>query len=332
MPEDKKVADKDDDEIVVIETPETDEAKTPDKADAKAPDKAEAKAPDKADDKSDDDDDYEEDARLADSQDDTDAEVISANRKRRLKRREMRKRARENTERELRALREQNNVLLARLTGVEKTQMSQTVAGVDQHLNAAVTRMQQAEAILAKAVTAGNGDDVAQALRIRDEARDQAQRLSSYKEQLAQDRPEQPQQSQPKTVGADPQVQHYAREWLAANDWLDDEEDRRIVKVIDDGVANDGFDPRTLEYWKELTRRVAARFGDDDAGGGAQPKRKGPPTGAAREHASQSGRKEVHVTPERKRAMIEAGAWDDPERRRRYLKAYHEYDKSHAAR
>jgi hypothetical protein len=32
------------------------------------------------------------------------------------------------------------------------------------------------------------------------------------------------------------------------------------------------------------------------------------------------------VTPERKQAMIEAGVWDDPVLRQRYLKAYQDYD------
>ena len=51
-----------------------------------------------------------------------------------------------------------------------------------------------------------------------------------------------------------------------------------------------------------------------------------PPTGGTREHAPASTKKEIYVTPERKQAMIDAGVWDDPIARQRYLKAYRDYD------
>ncbi len=35
---------------------------------------------------------------------------------------------------------------------------------------------------------------------------------------------------------------------------------------------------------------------------------------------------DVYVSPERKQAMIEAGVWDDPTLRAKYLKAYQQYD------
>ena len=37
---------------------------------------------------------------------------------------------------------------------------------------------------------------------------------------------------------------------------------------------------------------------------------------------------EVYISPERKEAMIEAGVWDDPETRQRYLKQYADYDRN----
>jgi len=38
---------------------------------------------------------------------------------------------------------------------------------------------------------------------------------------------------------------------------------------------------------------------------------------------------EVYISPERKDAMVEAGVWDDPELRQRYLKQYATYDAEH---
>lgn len=39
---------------------------------------------------------------------------------------------------------------------------------------------------------------------------------------------------------------------------------------------------------------------------------------------------EVYVSSERRQAMVEAGVWDDPTRRAKYLKAYQQYDKEKA--
>ena len=105
-----------------------------------------------------------------------------------------------------------------------------------------------------------------------------------------------------------------------------------MVNAIDASMTNQGFDPTSRQYWEELTRRVAARVGDDDGGArGASTRRRAPPQGGTREYAPTSTRKEIYVTPERKAAMIEAGVWDDPVARTRMLKAYQAYDKNGSA-
>ena len=40
---------------------------------------------------------------------------------------------------------------------------------------------------------------------------------------------------------------------------------------------------------------------------------------------------EVYISPDRKEAMIEAGVWDDPVLRNKYLKSYSDYDKQASA-
>jgi hypothetical protein len=75
---------------------------------------------------------------------------------------------------------------------------------------------------------------------------------------------------------------------------------------------------------------VANRIGDGDDAPARNAKRKAPPTGSGREYAPPSTKNEVVVTPERKQAMVEAGVWDDPVARKRYLKAYQDYDRNTA--
>ena len=49
--------------------------------------------------------------------------------------------------------------------------------------------------------------------------------------------------------------------------------------------------------------------------------------GTDRESGANVGRNQFLVSKERKDAMIEAGVWDNPELRKRYLKAYQAYDR-----
>ena len=55
--------------------------------------------------------------------------------------------------------------------------------------------------------------------------------------------------------------------------------------------------------------------------------RGGPAVGSGREHAPASTRREVYISPERKAALIEAGVWDDPVLRQKYVQRYAEYDR-----
>ena len=287
---------------------------------------AQAEQPEQEDDEEDEDD---EDTRLSESQDDLEDEVSSRNRKKRTKRRDLQKAAKENAQREIRALREQNELLMRRMQAVEGNALEQNVNAIDQRLNEAVNEAQQAERIVARAVEAGNGDDVVTAMRMRDEAKERASQLLAAKQQVENAKA---QSSQP-TVN--PMVANLANDWIKANPWYDPhgrDEDSAITKAIDNQLVREGFNPASYEYWQELTNRVSARIGGDDAPSKAPgaPKRKAPPMGNTREHAPASTKKEIYVTPERKQAMIDAGIWEDPSRRNQMLKAYQAYDKNSA--
>lgn len=296
----------DDDELIPVETPPEEDAADDDQ---------------RADEPEDDDDDDGEDERLAESDDDHDEEV-SKNQKRRQKRREVQKRAKENAQRELEMLRNLNADLMRRVSAIETHTANSNAQTLDQRLAQAVNEVQQAEHVIAKATEAGNGDDVVAAMRIRDAAIAHAQQLQVAKQQFEQARQ---QAAQPQV---NPAVVNYAKQWMEANPWYDPQgrdRDSALTKAIDNELAREGYNPTSREYWEELTERVSEAIG-----GGSDPKpkprRRSPPTGATREHAPPSTKKEIFVTPERKQAMIEAGVWDDPVLRQRYLKAYQAYD------
>jgi hypothetical protein len=280
----------------------------------------------------DDGDEDDDEARMGTSEDDSDDEIIDKtkrNRDSRVKRRQLQKVAKERAQRELDFLRQQNGELMRRMSAVEGNTLSQNAASIAAHMQQALNEAQQAEMILAKAVEAGNGDDVAQALRIRDDARARAGQLNAYKQRVetAAKQATQPQ--------VDPRVGGYAQQWLQANPWYDPngrDEDSAVTKAIDNSMARDGWNPASEEYWHELTRRVANRLNPAEAENAPRNngRRKAPPTGNSREYAPASTKNEVVVTADRKQAMIDAGVWDDPVARKRYLKAYQEYDRNAA--
>lgn len=287
--------------------------------------------------------DDQEDARVNASNEDDDDDEIDASDKereairerRRLEKQERKVRRDEAIKRdkvELDFLRKRNDDLERRLSAQEQRAHTADLRGFDAEIARAQQEVDMAEKVIAKAVAAGNGDDVAQAMRYRDAAITRAQQLTWQKQQTAQQPPTQ--QTAPDDVAI-----AYAKEFIQENPWYDTQggnEDSAIVLAIDQSLAKDGYDPHTEDYWDELRRRAARRLPERFASNkaSAQQKREargGPQVGSGKEHAPTSTRKEIYISPERKQALIEAGVWDDPVLRNKYVKRYAEYDRNNKA-
>lgn len=259
--------------------------------------------------------------------------------RRRLEKQERKQRREEAIKRdklELDFLRKRNDDLERRISGVELRTHHADLSQFDAAIAQAANEIDMADKVIAKAVANGNGEDVAKALRYRDEAAARVQQLQYQKQQVAQNRPAQP--------GLDDRVMYHAQEFMRENPWYDAQgrdEDSAIVLAIDQSLAKDGYDPTTEDYWDELRaragRRLPERFGEAKAASKSRNQREertprgGPAVGSGREHAPASTRKGVYVSPERKAALIEAGVWDDPVLRAKYVKRYAEYDKNNRA-
>lgn len=262
--------------------------------------------------------------------DDPDGDERDAIRERRrlekVERKQRREEAIKRDKVELDFLRKRNDDLERRLTAQEQRAQQQDLTAVDARLQQALRDAQTAETVIAKAVAAGNGEDVTQAMRYRDEAMARAQQLNALKQQ------QQAARTAPPPV--DPSVLDHAQRFIQENAWYDPQgrdEDSSVVLAIDNALVRDGFDPRSADYWDELRRRAARRlperFKEPTRSESRQP-RGGPAVGSGREHAPQTTRREVYISPERKQALIEAGVWDDPVLRMKYVKRYAEYDRT----
>jgi hypothetical protein len=285
-----------------------------------------------------DDDDDQDDEQVARSGDDDTEDEREAIRERRRQEKQERKVRRDEAIKrdklELDFLRKRNDDLERRVSAQEQRTHKMDLSSFDAEISQASKEAEMAERVIAKAVAAGNGEDVTQAMRYRDQALARIQLLNSQKNQFAAQRP-QPQQIDDITMT-------YAKEFIAENPWYDAQgrdEDSAIVIAIDQSLSKDGYDPRSADYWDELRRRAARRLPErfdaqkpakraaEDRNEPRREPRGGPAVGSGREHAPASTRKEIYISPERKQALIEAGVWDDTVLRKQYIRRYAEYDR-----
>ena len=318
-----KESDDKDEEIIIVEDEKklTQSAEPPDEDDDDHDDEPVARS--------------NEDDEGSDDTDDEREAIRERRRQEKLERKQRREEAIKRDKLELDFLRKRNDDLERRVSAQEQRTHKLDLSAFDAEISKSVRDAEMAEQVIAKAVAAGNGEDVTQAMRYRDQALARVQQLNYQKQQVAAQKP-QPQQIDDTTM-------RYAQEFIKENPWYDAQgrdEDSAIVIAVDQALTRDGYDPRTPDYWDELRRRAAKRLPERFGARKQQPEeraetrrepRGGPAVGSGREHAPASTRKEIYISPERKQALIEAGVWDDPVLRAKYVKRYAEYDRSNKA-
>lgn len=257
--------------------------------------------------------------------------------------------------------------LKKRLSKLEQGHGQNQALLVDNRMETLKGQLAEADRLLAAAIEAQAGQDVVDCNRIRDHLNKQIGQLEAYKEHLArggqaQQRQsanggeQEEQQGRPQVRQApDPKVAAHSREFQERLEWFDPrgrDPESATVYAIDVALSKDkNFDPRTKKYWDELHRRVKAamphkfegeepddldddeqderddgedrRQGNGRAGGG--PRMPGGNRSSAR------GTTTFVLSKDRKEALIEAGVWEDPKLRDKYIRRYREYDKAQAA-
>jgi hypothetical protein len=276
-------------------------------------------------------DDRVDDERVLSSSDENDGERAAIRERRRhekLERKDRRGKAINRDKIELDFLRKRNDDLERRVSAQEHRSHQADLNGIDAQIAKSTHDVSLAEGIIAKAIESGNGSDVTQAMRYRDQAIARAQHLSREKQNTEK-------LPAPKST-LDDATMHYAREFIKDNPWYDAQgrdEASAIVLAIDAALSKDGYNPQTEEYWDELrsrsARRLPERFGKDSSQSRAP--RGGPVISSGRDNGSTSTSKEFFLSKERKQALIDAGVWDDPILRDKYAKRYREYDKANRA-
>jgi hypothetical protein len=359
--DDKTLSDKLEELVVVESEAEGEVEKTDDKEDAKPADEGkEAKDAKPAEAAADEDEDEDE---ASDARASSEAEAGAGDEAKKKKdressaeRRARQREARERLERELGFYRQRNEQLERRFSDVEVRQQQAEKITIAQEIERVEGQINEAKKIEAEAIAESDGKSAV-------EARDIAQALEEKHRRLlvAKGRAERPPQRQD---AVPPPAMAAAFDWIKANkDWYDPQggnEDSVLASAIEDRLARENkINPATPEFWAELDKRLKARGigkrpavdeGDDEddnaATNAARRSGNGKPAGERTDARTKSNggpkvsvngasralkTNEVYVSPDRKKAMIEMGAWDDPVLKQKLLRDYQKYDRDAAA-
>ena len=212
-------------------------------------------------------------------------------------------------------LERQNQQLLERLSVLERKSHGSDLARLNKAIEDQDNRILFAKQKISEATRTGNGELLTSAQEMWFEARRQAEALANLKQRATAP------QKQRTIQAPDPQLQRHANKWMSENTWYDpngkDPDSRRALNE-DSILAEEGYDPKTADYWEELDRRlqrvVPHRY-TEDANERPRSRPRSAVTGSGREFASTNGRRySFTLSPDQVNAMKDAGMWDDAEK------------------
>ena len=220
-------------------------------------------------------------------------------------------------------LERQNQQLLERLSVLERKSHGSDLARLNKAIEDQDNRILFAKQKISEATRTGNGELLTSAQEMWIEARRQAEALANLKQRATAP------QKQRTIQAPDPQLQRHANKWMSENTWYDpngkDPDSRRALNE-DSILAEEGYDPKTADYWEELDRRlqrvVPHRY-TEDANDRPRSRPRSAVTGSGREFASTNGRSNSFtLSPDQVKAMKDAGMWDDAEKRAKMIRRY----------
>lgn len=245
-------------------------------------------------------------------------------REERRKRKERQRRAEAEAKAEIQRLREANDFFATKVQQLEAVALRNEARAVDQRMFEAKARYDYAERAHAEAIARGDGIGASKALRARDEAAAEYRDAEHLRGRLMAIGQEPAQRAQPQPRGPDPRLVSKAKAFIEKHSWIDPtgmkDEDSAVARALDIKLQADGYDPTSDEYWDKLEQKLKERLPHRFKSG-----RQLPPVSGGIDRAS-SGKRPFYLSPERKKAIQDAGMWDDPAQRQKMIKAYADYD------
>jgi len=256
----------------------------------------------------------------ADHPDDTDAQREARRNRRRAKKDHIRK-SNEEKDTRLTLLAKQNQELMERLAGLERKSYSADLARLDKAIEDEELRLNYATAKMREATDNANGTAFTQAQQMWYDSKRKIEAMHGFKSRVAESGEQQSQGT------VNPDAVRLAHRWIDKNPWFDqngDDEDSQIVRVIDQKMIKEGWNPSDPDFWEELDsrlqKRIPEKYNQRSESNRSRPR--SVVTGTGRETGRASGGNTFVLEPEQVRAMKDAGLWDDPEKRARMIKRY----------
>jgi hypothetical protein len=284
-----------------------------------------------------------EEAELAAAHDEEEREKIRARRReeRRTKRDERRRREVDTRQqlamrdRQIEELTNAVNVLQRRSVGTELAELDNEIQTADR----AAIQLRNA---IAEGTKSQNGELVAEATDRLMKVNQRASELNRIRSTFMDGQRRAAQPQPPAALPPDPMVVSLGQRWVANNSWYDSQArdiDSRIARELDNAVIAEGYDPKTTEYWDELSDRVAKylphRANAANNGGTSTRRPVGSPVaGSGRETsgAAGAGKSGYVLSAARVQALKDANIWDNPEKRADMIRRYQQADREEASR
>ena len=263
---------------------------------------------------------------------DDDQEIRQAKRDRRRAKRDLIFKTNREKDLRLQQLQRENEEFKRRLTNVEDRTRQNDMARLDKTIEDSQVRLEYAKMKLAEAVSTNDGEAMVQAQELFSQAKQEISELQGYKQKINQA----PQQRDDVVV-PDPTVQRNAAEWMKRNSWYNpngNDRDVMVAKKHDEAMVAEGWDPSDADYWSELDSRLQKALphrynGSTDSDSVVRKPRNVVGSSGREASAAYGGRNtsQFVLSPERVKAMKEAGAWDNPVRKKAMVESFMKYDR-----
>jgi hypothetical protein len=264
---------------------------------------------------------------------DDDEELRNAKRNRRRAKKDLIRKTNQEKDARLTQLQRENEAFKRRLEQLERSTKTEGLIRIDKHIEDAQTKLEYAKLKIAEATQNQDGQGMVEAQDLLIQANEEMRRLANMRHQADQELKTQ-QNDEP-----DPVVKQGAQAWMRRNSWFvpgGSDADSRVAKKMDELMAAQGWDPTDPDYWDELDSRLQKELphrynsgNDEDSRNVRRPRNV---VGSSGREASAayggSNRSQFVLSPDRVRAMKEAGAWDNPERKAKMIKQFIAYDRS----
>ena len=262
----------------------------------------------------------------------------AAKRNRRRAKKDLIRKTNQEKDLRLQALQRENEAMRRDIDQLKRNTKAEQLTRIDKHLEDAQVRFEYAKMKLAEATSNNDGHAMVEAQTLWQSAQEEMRNLSSLRNRADAELKQPAQVDLP-----DPTVQRLAAKWMKKNSWYNpqaNDSDSRIAKKIDELLSAQGLDPTSQDYWDELDSRLQKELphrynnlDDDESRGVRRPRNV---VGSSGREASAayggSNRSQFLLSPDRVRAMKEAGAWDNPERKARMIQNFIAFDRANGIR